>query len=205
MRITKEEAADNRARVLKAASRLFREKGYDGVGVADLMQAAGLTHGGFYNHFASKEELAAEASALAFEGALASLAARANVASEAAQARAFADYVRSYLAPETRDAPSVRCPMAALGTDAARQGPAVRRVFADGVKRYLAGFTALVPGARKRRTDSEAARRAESITIFAALVGALTLSRSVAGEDRKLADEILVAVRDELIGSAARR
>jgi len=204
MRISKEEAAGNRARVLKAASRLFRQKGYDGVGVADLMHAAGLTHGGFYNHFASKEALAAEASAFAFEGALARLAARANVADDE-RGEAFADYVRAYLAPENRDAPSVRCPMAALGTDAARQGPAVRRVFADGVKRYLAGFADLVPKAGKRRRKDETARRAESITIFAALVGALTLSRSVAGEDRKLADEILTLVQDELLGLAARR
>ena len=71
MRITKETAAANRERVLEAAARLFREKGVDGIAVAELMQAAGLTHGGFYNHFESKEELAAAAFKTAFDAAVA--------------------------------------------------------------------------------------------------------------------------------------
>src|SRR5947209_13686710 len=86
MRVTKDKAAENRARVVREAARLFRDRGVDGVGVADVMKQAGLTHGGFYNHFASKESLAAEAITLAFDQAIARLQKR--VVDKAPEARA---------------------------------------------------------------------------------------------------------------------
>ena len=146
MRISKEETAANRAKVLAAAARLFREKGVDGIAVAELMQAAGLTHGGFYNHFESKEELAAAAFREAFAAAVNRVERQAAEADRRGRDSAFAHYVGRYLAPETRDAPGTSCPMATLGTDAARHGSELRGAFADGVRRYIEAFAKIVPG-----------------------------------------------------------
>src|ERR1700674_5067103 len=107
MRISKEATAVNRKRVLEAATRLFREKGVDGIGVADLMKAAGLTHGGFYNHFESKEELAVAAFAAAFAVAIERMESKRAQAGKRGQAQVFAHYVERYLARQTRDAPGL--------------------------------------------------------------------------------------------------
>ncbi|HEX3501354.1 MAG TPA: helix-turn-helix domain-containing protein, partial [Stellaceae bacterium] len=117
MRVTKEKAAENRERIVAAASRLFREKGFDGVGLDAIMQRAGLTHGGFYRHFGSKDELAAEA----VSRGLAVAAARQDAYPS------LADLVAGYLSPAHRDNCGGGCVVAALGPDIARQGPAVRR------------------------------------------------------------------------------
>jgi TetR/AcrR family transcriptional regulator, transcriptional repressor for nem operon len=178
MRISKEEAAANRAKVLAAAARLFREKGVDGIAVAELMQAAGLTHGGFYNHFESKEDLAAAAFREAFSAAV-------------------AHYVGRYLAADTRDAPGTSCPMATLGTDAARHGSELRGAFAEGVRRYIEAFAKIMPG---EASDP----RAEAITVLSTLIGALTLSRACVGADDALADEIIATVRDELLADTGK-
>ncbi|HKF71334.1 MAG TPA: TetR/AcrR family transcriptional regulator [Stellaceae bacterium] len=191
MRISKEEAEANRGRVLAAAARLFREKGVDGIGVADLMREAGLTHGGFYNHFQSKEELAAAAFGAAFAAAIEGLQSRLAKAGPRGRRKALAHYVERYLARETRDRPALSCPMATLGTDAVRHGAAVKAEFAAGVRRYLDLFAELMPstGARRRR---------EGVATLSTLIGALTLSRACAGADDALADEVLAVVRDEL-------
>src|SRR5579863_7897622 len=97
MRITKQQAEENRARVVATAARLFREKGFEGVAVADLMHAAGLTHGGFYNHFESKDELAAEACARIFEGAVAAVERIAAIENASERAAALDTYKRGYL------------------------------------------------------------------------------------------------------------
>jgi len=191
MRISKEAAAANRNRVLDAAARLFREKGIDGITVADLMKTAGMTHGGFYNHFESKEELAAAAFRTAFAAAVARVERNAAQADSRGRDEVFAHYVDRYLARETRDRPGMSCPMATLGTDAARHGPELRAEFADGVRRYIDGFSKIVPG------DGEP--RAQAIAVLSMLIGALTLSRACAGADDALADEVLAAVRRRLL------
>jgi TetR/AcrR family transcriptional repressor of nem operon len=193
MRISKEAAEANRARVLAAAARLFREKGVDGVAVADLMKEAGLTHGGFYNHFQSKEELAAAAFDAAFTAAIERLQSQIAKAGPRGRRQTLEQYVERYLARETRDRPGLSCPMATLGTDAVRHGAALKEEFAAGVRRYLELFTELMP--------SEGSRgRGEAIATLSALIGALTLSRACAGADDTLADEVLATVRDELVG-----
>ena len=191
MRISKEAAESNRARVLAAAARLFREKGVDGVGVADLMKEAGLTHGGFYNHFRSKEELAAAAFDAAFETAIERLQSRIARAGAHGRRKALEHYVERYLARETRDRPGLSCPMATLGTDAVRHGAALRQEFAAGVRRYLDLFAELMPSKGQRR-------RREAIATLSTLIGALTLSRACADADDELSDEVLTAVREEL-------
>ena len=197
MRISKEEAAANRAKVLAAAARLFREKGVDGIAVAELMQAAGLTHGGFYNHFESKEELAAAAFREAFAAAVGRVERQAAEADKRGRDSVFAHYVSRYLAPDTRDAPGTSCPMATLGTDAARHGSALRGAFAEGVRRYIEAFAKIMPG--------EAGEpRAEAITVLSTLIGALTLSRACVGADDALADEVIATVREQLLADSGK-
>jgi TetR/AcrR family transcriptional repressor of nem operon len=193
MRITKETAAANRERVLEAAARLFREKGVDGIAVADLMKAAGLTHGGFYNHFESKEELAAAAFKTAFDVAIARIERQAAKVGVEGRDEVFAHYVERYLARSTRDAPGTSCPIATLGTDAARHGPELKAQFAVGLRNYIESFTKIVP---PEGND----QRPNAIAVLAMLIGALTLSRACVGVDNNLADEVLTAVREQLVG-----
>lgn len=182
MRLTKEKAAENHARVIDAAARLFREKGFDGVGVAELMGAAGLTHGGFYNHFDSKEAVEAAACRAIFDKSVGRIAA---VANSPARERDFVEYRRRYVSREARDASAANCPMVAFAGDVSRQSKQVREVYAEGLRAYLEAFT---------RASGDADRRT-ALRAFSELVGALTLARSVANIDPDLSDEILDAVK----------
>ena len=179
MKVTREQADRNREKILEVAGRLFRERGYDGIGVADIMKRAGLTHGGFYGHFPSKEDLAAEITArgVGREGWLERLTGKTNPS--------LGDVVRGYLTRRHRDDAGQGCLFAALGSDAARQPRSVRRAFTEGLRRRVDALEPLMP----RR--SEAARRQEALALIAGLVGALTLARAV--DDTQLSDEILEA------------
>lgn len=192
MRITREQADGNKARIVETAAALFREKGFDGISVADLMRAAGLTHGGFYNHFESKDELEAVACAQAFGNSVAGVDAVAGIADPAERARALDAYKSRYVSKKARDAVAARCPMVAFAGDVSRQPRSVREQYASGLRRYLDAF------ARASASDEISGRRRESarrraIAQFAALAGALTLARSVADADPALSDEILEA------------
>ena len=180
VRISKQRAAENRDRVVASAARLFRERGFEGVSVAELMASAGLTHGGFYNHFETKAEVEAAALALVFEASVARIAA---VADDSQRERAFADYCAAYVSPKARDATAAACPMVAFAADVSRQSAPVRSAYAEGLGAYLDAF------ARGAGAD-----RAEAIRRFAPLVGALTLARSVAATAPGLSDEILAAI-----------
>lgn len=184
MKVSKEQMAENRERILDAAAQLFREKGFDGIGVADLMKSAGLTHGGFYGHFASKDELMAQASARALQRLQAAWAALAHEAAAHGQ-EPLAAIEAAYLSPRHRDAPGQGCLLAALGSDTARQGPAVRRAVTEGVRAQVDGLARLVPGRTK------AAKRQRALSDYASLVGAMVLARAV--DDPALSDEILHA------------
>ena len=120
MRVSREEAARNRERILDAAAQLFRERGFDGIGVADLMKAVGLTHGGFYGHFSSKEDLMAQACARALSRSLEVWSKRADSAPD----DPLLWIAGGYLSSKHRDNPGAGCVLAALGPDAAGQGPA---------------------------------------------------------------------------------
>src|SRR5919202_2249728 len=143
MRVSKEKAAENRARILDEAARLFRERGLSGVGVDALTEAAGLTHGSLYSQFGSKERLAAAA----LEHALAR-SALARLPEEGG-AEALAAVIARYLAPAHRDAPGQGCAMAALGCEMPRQGPALRKVFTEALRDRMARLAALLPGRRQ--------------------------------------------------------
>jgi TetR/AcrR family transcriptional regulator, transcriptional repressor for nem operon len=195
MRISKAAAAANKGRVLEAATRLLREKGFDGLGVADVMMEAGLTHGGFYNHFGSKEDLAVSALREAFNTAVSRVAGiAANAVTRKGRRQAFEAYVERYLSKKTRDAIGSSCPMAALGADSARHGGALKAEFANGVERYLEAFADVVPDA-----GGADANRQTAILVISMLIGALTLSRTCAEVNDALSEEILSVVCDRLV------
>jgi TetR/AcrR family transcriptional repressor of nem operon len=202
MRITKQQAEDNRAKVVETAARLFREKGFEGVGVADLMHAAGMTHGGFYNHFASKDDLEAAACAYALTQSVEAI--EAVAANEGLEKEAFGDYRRRYLSRKSRDAEGFRCPMVAFGNDVSRQGPVLRDVYAKGLKRYLEAFAQAYSAERRGRRAKDDLR-AEAIAHFATMVGAVSLARSIAKDDTALSDEILEAALAGLEGRKRKR
>jgi TetR/AcrR family transcriptional repressor of nem operon len=186
MRVSREQAAENRERILAMAAKLFREKGFDGIGVADLMGAAGLTHGGFYGHFASKEDLAAQACARTFARSVEAWGRSVGQGTRGALAAIAA----SYLSVKHRDHPGGGCLLAALGTDVARQGPSVRRVVTEGLLGLIGLLARVVPG------RSAAARRERALATMASLVGALVLARAV--DDETLSEEILRATAASL-------
>jgi TetR/AcrR family transcriptional repressor of nem operon len=186
MKVTKAQAQANREHVVQTASAVFRERGYDGVGVVDLMAAAGFTHGGFYKQFQSKAELMAESAAC-------------GIAQTAALTEGLtaADFVSFYLSREHRDAPGMGCTMAALGGDAARQPDAVRATFADGIERLLAALNLKGTTLENASPDE---RRVRCLGLFARAVGAIVMSRACP-DDSPLADEILTACRDEILAA----
>lgn len=191
-RASRVDAARHREEVVAAAARLLRERGSAATSVQDVMGAAGLTHGGFYKHFGSKEELAGVAATTAFDGIAAQLNRIADDAHSLPEARDT--LFQEYLTAEHRDSPGEGCANAGLATDAARtpvDGP-LHRSYTAGVRRTLEGLE--LPEEERRRGGPEARRRA--IFDLAAMVGALTLARATAGDP--LSDEILATVRAEL-------
>lgn len=190
MRVSRERAAENRERIVSAAGSLFRERGFDGAAVADLMKAAGLTHGGFYGHFESKDALVAEA----LSGVLDASIARWDGYAEEDPDGALARIVRRYLSVEMRDNPAGACAVPSLGAEVVRQGPAARRAFTRGIGGLLATLARLVRG----RTAEK--RRAAAIATLSGLVGAVILARAV--DDRALSDEILAATAENALQAA---
>src|SRR5688572_6390621 len=181
MKVSREQAVQNRERIVEAAAQLFRERGFDGIGVADLMKEAGLTHGGFYGHFSSKEELIAEASARALMGSLTLF----SKVAERASGDPLSTVADTYLTIRHRDNPGAGCLLAALGPDVSRQGPAVRRSVTD----YVRGAVDLL--ATMVRGKSKGARRQKALSTYATLVGTMVMARAV--DDRALSQEILNA------------
>jgi TetR/AcrR family transcriptional repressor of nem operon len=186
MKVTKTQARENRARIVETASTLFRERGYDGVGVADLMAAAGFTHGGFYKHFGSKADLMAEAAASGFSQSAANIS--------GVDAAAF---VKEYVSRKHRDAPGHGCTLAALCGDAARQPERIKETFAAGIESQLA-ILEREDGDVGEISKREA--RARRIDTLAHVVGAIVLSRACP-DDSPLADEILEVCRTRILSS----
>lgn len=184
MKVTKAQAQENRARIVETASVLFRERGYDGVGVAELMAAAGFTHGGFYKHFRSKADLMAEAAAVGFSRAEAKMG-----------GFDIAEFVRYYVSREHRDARGDGCTMAALCGDAARQPEAIKATFAAGVESLLANLKH--EGTASGEADRREAR-AKTIDMLAHAIGAVVLSRACP-DDSPLANEILEVCRSRIL------
>lgn len=178
MRMSRAAAAESRARIVEEAARMLRARGVAGASVAEVMQAAGMTHGGFYKHFSSKDDLLAQATAAAFTEAAARFDRReARKGVEAA----VAAYVADYLSPAHVAHPERGCPLAAYGADAGRHPDALAQAFAEGVE-------ALV-----ERVSRAGASREETIRKLVTLVGAVVTARAVGSGP--LQQEILAAAR----------
>lgn len=184
MRSSRARAEDNRQRVVEAASRLFRARGFDGVGIADLMQAAGMTHGGFYKQFESKDDLAAHASERALAQALAFWH---DYLGEKDDPRSA--FVRAYLSPRHRDAHDRGCLLPALAADAARRPGRVRRAFSDAI---VAIAELLERPAAQPGEDT----RGPALAALAQVVGAVVLARAT--DDEALSAALLDAAREAL-------
>lgn len=188
MKVSREQFAENRERILDVAGTLFREKGFDGIGIADIMKAAGMTHGGFYRHFESKDDLIDQAS----QKALARGAGywERTIGDDDNPHAALTRLLQMYLSEAHRDASGKGCSLAALGADAARQNGSVRKTFAHGMELLVDKLTALLPG------RTRAVRRRKALASFSQMMGALILSRAV--DDPALSKEILSAAMLEL-------
>ena len=192
MKVSKIQAAENREGIVDAAARLYREKGLDGVGVAEITRDAGLTHGGLYRHFESKDALAREACLRAFEWTITPLEALdpSQEADDTSPKKLHA-LVHGYLSTNHRDHPGEGCPAAALATDAARAGPEMSEVFAHGVERNIQRFMQVLEG-------NDAAKRTQTIVTLSSMVGALVLARATAAGNAALSEEILATLRAQL-------
>ena len=181
MRPTREHARENRNRIVETASRLFREKGIHAVGVDAVMKGAGLTHGGFYGHFRSKDDLTTEA---------VSHALRQNLRSEP-ESMSLEEFVSAYLSPKHRDATSDGCAVAALGPELARLPGGRRASVTDYVRTRIEQMEKL-----ERLAHGKSDRR-KAIADLSSLLGALIMARAV--DDKELSDEILTETRRFLL------
>jgi TetR/AcrR family transcriptional repressor of nem operon len=186
LRLTKEQTEQNRHLIVETASRMFRLHGMENVAVADIMRECGFTHGGFYNHFKSKDELAAEAIACAFDGVAGDLSEK--FASGENPRESLSSFVAQYLSSRHRDTKSGGCPASALSVDAARNGKSVQTAFVRGLEIYLEIIAAQIGG-------DEQESRQQAIALFSGLVGAMMLARAVKNSDPALSDELLSSAR----------
>ena len=192
MRVSKEKAAENREALLRAASKLFREKGIDGVGVADVAREAGLTHGALYAHFSSKDALAAAAFSEGFAGNMAAMRAWAGDRSPS-----FADYVAALMSERMRDRLATGCPMAASASEAGRQGEAFSESFARAFEEEVAMVEASLD-----RAILDTDRRQRAIAAITAHIGAMAVSRAVLKAAPALSHEVLQATQEAILDNA---
>ena len=186
MRVSRTQAAENRQTVINVASRLFRERGFDGIGLKDLMKGAGLTQGAFYKQFASKEDLAVQAS----ERALESASRRWSDAIAESPEDPLGAVLDVYLSRGHRDEKLDGCPIVALGSDAARQGSDVKASFEAGIKAHLDVLNRILAEMDDNHLKGKA------MVILSTMVGAMTLSRLVSDPD--LAQGFLDAAAEQV-------
>ena len=192
MRYSKEHKHETHARIVKKAAVLLREKGAHGIGVADLMKEAGLTHGGFYAHFDSREALVIEAFAYAMDRATERWR---QIAAQTPADKRLATIVEAYLTPVHRDDPGHGCAVPALGAEIARESPKTRKAFAAKLDQMIDMVADQMPDVPRK-----AARR-QAMATLATMAGSLLLAR-VAGNG-ELSDEVLAAGREAALGHGA--
>jgi TetR/AcrR family transcriptional regulator, transcriptional repressor for nem operon len=183
MKVSREQVAEHRTRILEAAARLFRLRGFENVTVAEVMKDAGLTHGAFYGYFPSKEALIGEAVGCALPRA-----------PEAGRPRPAAEYADGYLSVRHRNNRATSCLFSSLGTEAARGSAELRRSMTEAARRRIGHLSAGAEG------DSPHEKRRAAIAAWSAMVGAMVLARLV--DDEKLSKEILTETRASLLLSA---
>ena len=193
MRYSREHKQETHARIVRKASVRLREKGAHGVGVADLMKEAGLTHGGFYAHFDSREALVIEAFAYA------SLRSRDHwrkIAEQTSPEKRLALIVDSYLTVAHRDDPGHGCTIATLGSEITREGPKTRKAFAAELERLIDLIADQISGIPRKVARKQAA------ATLATMMGTLVMAR-IAGNS-EFSDEILAAGREAALGRSVR-
>ncbi|WP_175625410.1 MULTISPECIES: TetR/AcrR family transcriptional regulator [Oxalobacteraceae] len=173
MKITREQVAENRQAILDAAATLFRERGFEGVTVAEVMKAAGLTHGGFYGHFASKDDLIAQTCTHVLT----------PFRAEDVPVIGIMDFAANYLSGQHRDNPGEGCIFPSLGTEAVRSSDATRHALTENVKYRIENFAQTAQG----KTELE--RRQAATGAWATMVGAVMLARLV--DDPALSEQVL--------------
>ena len=188
MKKSKAETAKTRTIILRTASRAFRERGFSGVAVKDFMGQAGLTHGGFYAHFPSKEALLVEACEEAFSD---SLERWMGVAEAAPAGHGLRAMVETYLSPKHRDQPGYGCMIPSLGGEISRESPHVRQAFTRSISTLLERL-----GEHMEASEPQE-REAAAMSLLARMVGGMVLARAV--EDPTLSDRILEACRQASI------
>jgi len=201
MGVTKEQAVHNRERILAAAERLFRQKGVDAVGLAELMKEAGFTQGGFYNHFASKEALVSEVIGNAVDEGQQQLGAA------IAQARRIgADptirQIKWYLSPAHRDDINCGCPIAGFAGEIPHLSKAAQASYAEALEQAFNEITEMLLEQDSKLTREEAHARA--ISLYSHMVGSVLLSRAVSASQPALADEILKHGRSSMLAGLSR-
>jgi TetR/AcrR family transcriptional repressor of nem operon len=185
LKVSKEKAAENRSALVQAAGILIRERGIDGVGVAEISKKAGLTHGALYAQFPSKDALTAEAFTSAAQEGFEEITADRN-----GRPATLTDFLDSYLSVEHRDNLATSCPMSASASEIARQDRLVCERFKEGFEQIVA-----VIESRLGTSTVRAERHQRALAVMAALIGGVAASRAVAKADSRLSNEILRAVR----------
>ena len=193
MRYSREHKQETHDRIVRKASVRLREKGAHGIGVADLMKEAGLTHGGFYAHFDSREALVIEAFAYAMDRSMDHWR---KMTGEVAPEKRLALIAESYLSALHRDDPGHGCSIPALGAEIARESPKTRKAFAGKLDEMIEMLADHVTGLPRK------AARKQAIATLATMAGTMLLAR-IAGSS-ELSDEVLKAGRDTALDSARR-
>lgn len=185
MRVSKETMAQHHEALISAGAKLFRERGFDGVGVIEVAKEAGLTHGAFYGHFRSKADLAAESCRRAFEERHGLWPA----------GMTLSGFVGMYLSSKHRDRPSEGCPVVCFAESIVRQETVVRREYAKGFENYVRQISAQfeITGKTKLRARSDA------LLLIAALVGGVSAARSIVWSDREMSDRILAETKKSVM------
>src|SRR6266481_5698775 len=173
MKVSREQVAANRQTILEAAGRLFRAQGFERVTVADVMKAAGLTHGGFYGYFKSKDDLIAQTLA--------------HVFAEGPAEIDLARYAESYLSQRNCQNVADGCPTAALGSETTRQTSEARAAMTKGLRQHIERLS------RSAKGKTAAEKRRAAIGSYAAMVGAVIMARF--SDDPRLSDELLTQTR----------
>jgi TetR/AcrR family transcriptional repressor of nem operon len=191
MKKSKAETAETRKRILEVAAQAFKSKGITATGVAEIMAAAGLTNGAFYRHFASKEQLVAEACASSMDVLVES----AEVAAEGGQA-SFLKHLEDFLSAEYRDDTLGGCPLVAMGSELVRADTQTRRAASQGFQQLIDIVARWTPA------EDLTSARAEAMFTLSAMIGAVTMSRIV--DDPDLSDQVLNATRQRLTDQTAK-
>jgi TetR/AcrR family transcriptional repressor of nem operon len=193
MRVSKEQVAQHRQALIEATGRLLREKGLEGAGVAEICHEAGLTHGAFYRHFASKEALMLEACAQAFDWT------PLDLLGKRARGSGTTAMMTNYLSVDHRDCSVLGCPVAALAVDAARAGGEIAQAFAEGIEAYLSRFTQAVRVEDPTGSDAEA----QALHMLSTMVGGLIIARATAQARPQLSRKVLRTLRKRMAEAGA--